>query len=284
MERSSTKVALAQRVAERLGEVPDVVAVALGGSLARGRALPNSDIDLGIYYRPARPPSIAALRQLAAELDDSGLGDAVTDFGGWGPWVNGGAWLTIKGHRLDWIYRDLDLVERVFDACERGEVARHIQAGHPHGFHTHNYLGEVHYGRSLVDPAGVLAHLKGRVDVYPERLAQALIESYSWRAYTALDAGEKSLARVESVYVAGCFFECGYCLVQVLFALNRRFFVNEKGALGETRTFDQVPPGFADTVHEVLSHPGESMQVLQQNWKRMWDLAYAVGELVGHEH
>lgn len=283
MEHLSIKYAVAERVAERLDDVPGVVAVALGGSLARGRALPDSDIDLGIYYHPARPPSIAALRGVAAQLDDSRSGDAVTDFGGWGPWVNGGAWLNVEGHRLDWIYRDLDLVERVFDACERGEVARHFQAGHPHGFHTHIYLGEVHHNLPLFDPAGTLAYLKGRVERYPERLAQALIESYGWRAYTALGAGEKSVAREESAYVAGCLFECAYCLVQVLFALNRRFFVNEKGALAETRTFDLAPPSFADTVQEVLSHLGESDQALRRNWNRMHELADAVRGLVGQE-
>lgn len=281
MEHLDTKLALAERVAERLAGVPDVVALVLGGSLARGRGAPDSDLDIGLYYRPARPPSITALEQIAAELDDSGAGDAVYNFGGWGPWVNGGAWLSIEGHRVDWIYRDLDQVERVFSACERGEIARHIQPGHPHGFHTHIYLGEVHYSRSLFDPSGTLGRLKERVERYPERLALALIETYSWQAYTALGASEKSVARAESAYVAGCLFECAYCLTQVLFALNRRFYVNEKGALAETRTFGRVPAGFADTVHEVLSQPGDSAAALKASWNRMWALADGVGKLVG---
>lgn len=280
-EHLNTKRALAERIAERLADVPDVVALVLGGSLARGRATPNSDVDIGLYYYPARPPSITTLERVAAELDDSSSGDAVTNFGGWGPWVNGGAWLSIGGHRVDWIYRDLDQVERVFSACERGKIARHIQPGHPHGFHTHIYLGEVHYSRSLFDPSGVLARLKERVERYPERLAQALIETYSWQAYTALGASEKSVARLESAYVAGCLFECAYCLIQVLFALNRRFFVNEKGALAEVQTFGRVPVGFADTVHEVLSQPGDSATALKRSWNRMLAMADDVGKLAG---
>jgi len=126
-EHSNAKPGLAERIAGHLAGVPDVVALVLGGSLARGRGVSNSDIDIGLYYQPARPPSITALERVAADLDDSGSGNAVTDFGGWGPWVNGGAWLTVEGHRVDWIYRDLGKVERVLSACERGEVARHIQ-------------------------------------------------------------------------------------------------------------------------------------------------------------
>ena len=125
-----------------------------------------------------------------------------------------------------------------------------------------------------------MVHLKKRVERYPERIALALIETYSWQAYTALGAGEKSVARVESAYVAGCFFECAYCLIQVLFALNRRFFVNEKGALEEVMAFDRVPVGFAQTVHEVLSQPGASAQALQQSWNRMHAFAAEVGKLV----
>lgn len=39
-------------VACRLVEVPGVAAVMLGGSRARSAELPDSDVDLGLYYRP----------------------------------------------------------------------------------------------------------------------------------------------------------------------------------------------------------------------------------------
>jgi predicted nucleotidyltransferase len=74
-----------------------VVAVALGGSWARDEAHPDSDVDLGIYYRGRDRPEIEALRDLARELDDSRPRDPVTDFGGWGPWIDGGGWLVIGG-------------------------------------------------------------------------------------------------------------------------------------------------------------------------------------------
>jgi predicted nucleotidyltransferase len=94
-------IELAQRIAERLGEIEGVIAVALGGSWARGEAHPGSDVDLGIYYSPGNPPRIIDLRLLAQELDDRHPPDAVTNFGEWGPWINGGGWLTIEGRRVD---------------------------------------------------------------------------------------------------------------------------------------------------------------------------------------
>src|SRR5437764_1817031 len=110
-EKHSPQVELAQQMALLLGAVEGVVAVVLGGSQARGEAHPDSDLDLGIYYRPGGPPSIQALRDVARRLDDGHSEDAVTDFGEWGTWINGGAWLLIGGKKLDWMYRDLTRVD-----------------------------------------------------------------------------------------------------------------------------------------------------------------------------
>src|SRR5215216_854516 len=80
-------VELARRIAELLGEIEGVVAVALGGSWARGEVHPGSDVDLGIYYRDERRPSIEDLHRLARELGYRYPTEPVTDFGGWGPWI-----------------------------------------------------------------------------------------------------------------------------------------------------------------------------------------------------
>ena len=61
---------VALRVAERLQTVSGVAAVVLGGSAARGVADARSDVDLGLYYDPARPFAVSALREIARELDD----------------------------------------------------------------------------------------------------------------------------------------------------------------------------------------------------------------------
>ncbi len=45
-------------MAERLTQVGGVVGVVLGGSRARGEHVPESDVDLGLYYRP--PLDVAA--------------------------------------------------------------------------------------------------------------------------------------------------------------------------------------------------------------------------------
>ncbi len=272
-------VELAQRIAVRLGEIEGVVAVALGGSWARGEAHPDSDIDLGIYYRPENPPRITDLRLLARELDDRRPPDAVTDFGEWGPWINGGGWLTIEGRRADWLYRDLERVEWTLGECSAGRPSVHYQPGHPHGFHTHIYMGEIHLCYPLYDPESMLESMKKATRDYPPLLKRALIRGQLWEARFALDTCLSAAARGDAFYVAGCLFRCAACMVQALFALNERYLINEKGSVEATDTLPLRPGDFKGTVNSVLARPGEGSQELRSSVGRLDDLLAAVEEL-----
>src|SRR5262245_15856355 len=158
----------------RLGAIRGVRAVVLGGSHARGRAQPGSDIDLGVYYSEAAPFSIQSLRELAEAVNDT-AGPVVTDFYGWGPWVNGGAWLTIGGQRVDLLYRNLEQLERVIAEAEAGRYEVHYLQQPPFGFFSGTYLGEVAVCVPLFDPECRLDALKRRVADYPEALRRAVV-------------------------------------------------------------------------------------------------------------
>ena len=267
---------LSSRISGHLSQIEGVEAVALGGSWARGEAHPNSDVDIGIYYRSGSPPSIGELRRLARGLDDRHPEDVLTDFGGWGPWIDGGGWLTIEGRSVDWLYRDLDRVQHVAEGCRVGRPTVHYQPGHPHGFHTHIYLGEVHYCRPLYDPQNTLRSIKRLADPYPPRLKQSLIQKQLWETGFALDTCRESAARGDAFYVAGCLFRCAACLVQTLFALNERYVINEKGSVEAAGSLPVSPPDFAGTIGSVLSHPGASPDQLQVSIERSEKLLEAV--------
>jgi predicted nucleotidyltransferase len=63
--------ALASSLVDRLHNFRGVKAVVLGGSHAHGRARPESDIDLGLFYSEAAPFSIQSLRELAEAVNDT---------------------------------------------------------------------------------------------------------------------------------------------------------------------------------------------------------------------
>jgi hypothetical protein len=68
-------------------------------------------------------------------------------------------------------------------------------------------------------------------------------------------------------------------MVQTLFALNRRYFMNEKRALEIAGGLPFCPPGFAATVGEVLAAPGRDPAELTASLARMEPLVRAVGAL-----
>ncbi|MEA2649098.1 MAG: hypothetical protein QOG61_1533, partial [Candidatus Binataceae bacterium] len=127
------------QVVASVSKIDGIVAIVLGGSRARGTADDRSDIDLGIYYDAGCPFSTVALGAAAQDLDDRHLPGLVTDFGAWGPAVNGGGWLEIRGHHVDFLYREIGAVREAIDECIAGRPRSIYQLGHPLGFHLQIY-------------------------------------------------------------------------------------------------------------------------------------------------
>jgi predicted nucleotidyltransferase len=255
---------LIQSIIDELRHVPGVQAVVLGGSRARGTHTPSSDIDLGIYYDPHSPLDLAALAQAAARLDDERRADLLTPIGGWGPWINGGGWLKIQSVPVDFLYRDLTQVEAVIDACLAGKVEVFYQAGHPLGFVSSMYLAEIAVCQPLWDSAGRVAGLKSRVIPYPAALQQALIQKFAWEVDFSIGIAQKSIARADVAYAAGCCFRGVMCLLQVLFALNHAHWLNEKGAVAMAEQFALKPDQFQSRVNEIFGLLQAQPQSIEQ--------------------
>ena len=87
---------LLQHLVDVLKPVHGLRAIVLGGSYASNAQRPDSDLDIGLYYYENQLVDIEQIRAIASQLNDT-PDPVVTDLGGWGTWVNGGAWLTIQG-------------------------------------------------------------------------------------------------------------------------------------------------------------------------------------------
>jgi predicted nucleotidyltransferase len=249
---------LVSSLANRLGAIGGIKAVVLGGSHARGRAQPESDIDLGLFYSEAAPFSIQSVRELAEAVNDS-AGPVVTNFYEWGPWVNGGAWLTIRGQRVDFIYRNLEHVERVITDAEAGRYELHYPQQPPFGFFSGTYLGEIEVCIPLFDPEAQLDVLKRRIADYPEALRQAVVRDYLFMAEFTLTAfAPKVAARSDAYGTAACLTRAVNELVLALFALNRKYPINDKTALAEVAEFGRAPRDFGPRVQKTLAHLGAS--------------------------
>jgi len=249
---------LVSSLATRLGAICGVRAVVLGGSYARGRAQAKSDIDLGLFYSDAAPFSIQSVRELAEAVNDT-AGPVVSDFYGWGQWVNGGAWLTIGGQRVDFIYRSFEHLERVIAEAEVGQYELDYAQQPPFGFFSATYLGEIAVCVPVFDPEARLNLLKGRVADYPAALRRAVVQDYLWAAEFGLGAFARTYAtRSDSYGTAACLTCAVNQLVLVLFALNREYLINGKTALAEVAEFERAPRAFGLRVQNTIAHLGAS--------------------------
>ncbi|MEY9883337.1 nucleotidyltransferase domain-containing protein [Bradyrhizobium sp. USDA 329] len=234
-----------------LAEVSGVQAVVLGGSRARGSAHPSSDYDIGLYCSSAGPLDTDRLLTVVKEIADDPGAATVTRYGEWGPWIVGGAWLSVERQKVDLLYRHVDDVERVMMDCRNGTVLMAYQPGHPHGFCSAIWMGEIAYCQPLHDPNGLIARLKTIALPYPEDLGRALLRRFQWEILFSIDNAELATVRNEQTHVAGCVYRALACIAQVLFALNRRYLINEKGALLETARLPLTIPHLVEQSDEI---------------------------------
>src|SRR5581483_9895755 len=218
---------LLQQIIHRLKDVHGLKAIVLGGSYASGAQRPDSDIDIGLYYYEKLPLDITHIRSIAFSLNDS-PNPVVTDLGGWGTWVNGGAWLTIQGQHVDFLYRNIDFVTSTIDDCNAGNIRSDYWQQPAYGFHSFMYCTETFICRPLHDPEHIIEHLKTKVSHYPPKLKQVIIKNFLWSARFTLDNTYKPADRGEVYIVTGCLARAIHCLVQVLYALNETYYISEK--------------------------------------------------------
>ena len=264
------------RVVARLGSVTGIEAIALGGSRARGTADRHSDIDLGIYYDSRKPFRLSALDRAARDLDDRNRRGLLTPLGAWGPGVDGGGWLQIDGLHVDFLYRDLVAVGRAIQDCRVGRISAAYQLGHPMGFHSQIYPGEIHCCVPLHDPRSELRQLKRQVATYPAIFRRAMVTKHFFDATFELAIAVKPAERGDTSYVTGSLFHAAGFMTLVLYALNRQWLINEKGMLPASRGFSIHPPGFHSTIERVMAKPGGTPRALLRSISRMRSLAIAL--------
>jgi hypothetical protein len=219
-----------EHLAGRLAAIPGVVAVTLGGSRATNTAVADSDWDFGLYYRGSLDPAdVAAL----------GWPGRVFAPGEWGEIVNGGAWLTVDGVKVDLIYRDLDVVLRWTAAAVEGEFQIQREVGYVAGIATYVLAGELALGRVL---AGQLPR-----PAFPDKLRQTAPVAWNRLASGAWHFAEVHAQRHDRV---ACLANLGQA---VLAAAQGRLAAAGEWVLNEKRLAERA--GLADVLDPLEQSP-----------------------------
>jgi predicted nucleotidyltransferase len=245
-------------------KVQGVKAIVLGGSHATGKARPDSDLDIGIYYCESSPLDIDQVRQAADALSPIQT-PLVTPLYGWGQWVNGGAWIHTAAGRVDFLYRNIEQVQRAIADAHQGIMHHDYGQQPPFGFWSVMYLAETSVCMPLSDPDGILAPLKRSVAKYPPLLKQGIVSGYLAACEFNLVTATTPAKSADVYGVVGTLTRTFGYLTQVLYALNEVYFISEKAMRGDVPTFAQAPRGYVSRMEAILSHPGATAAELQRS-------------------
>ncbi len=256
------------QIVQTFNGISGIDAIVLGGSYATGTATKESDIDIGIYYDEANF-DISTFKQKATLLDDEHRNNIITNPGDWGPWINGGGWLQINGIAVDILFRNSRKVITVIEDCIDGKISIDYQCGHPFGFVNSIYIGEVVYCRILQSNNNIITQQKEALVNIPQSYRDAVIEKFLWECEFSQQCGKKSIGKGDILYAAGSLFRCAVSLLQVLYAINGMFMLNEKGSLNRliTQKDAYIPHNFAKDVEGALN--GLSKQTTQDSFERI---------------
>jgi hypothetical protein len=213
-------------LAERLQAIPGVVAVTLGGSRARGAEHPGSDWDFGLYYRGHLD---------AGHIRALGFAGTVVDPGEWGRLMNGGAWWTLDGVKVDVLYRDLDVVESWAALAEQGRFEIDPLLGHLAGFPTYGLAGELALGRQLTGPPLPKP-------MFPTALRETAPPAWRWRVTFHRNYAESHRVRGDERAAAALETRADIEEGHARMCERGEWVLNEKGLLARAGLATQSPP------------------------------------------
>ena len=139
---------------------------------------------------------------------------------------------------------------------------RPYQHGLSAGTSARLLLGDLD-GRSRALPAaqrsrGRTRSIEGETVPYPEKLREALIRRFQWEMLFSIENAQTAVPRGDETYIAGCAFRSLACAAQVLFAVNRRYLINEKGALAAAASLPLTVDNLAERARNVWQAIGLS--------------------------
>lgn len=109
----------------------------------------------------------------------------------------------------------------------------------------------------VIDPQGTLARWKKEVSHYPEALRQSALHRFMREAAFWPNNPHylSAIERVDLIYATAIVQHTLHALIQVLFALNREYFLGEKQLAPAMDKLSLRPQGLSDRIRHMLN-PG----------------------------
>ena len=251
MELNREKQDILDKITKDLQSHDGIIAIVLGGSQALGFATDTSDLDMGIYYSEKKPFDIECIKSIAKKYSIDG-NPTVTGFYGWGPWVNGGAWINTVSGKVDFLYRQIEQVRSTIEKAKKGVWENDFDQQPPYGFSSIIYLAETHYCIPLYDPQKIMAELKSTVQIYPEKLKEAVIQQSLWSAEFTIAHAVYFAGKHDLYNTMGCLTRAIKNIVTAIFAINEIYPMGDKRAVDILEKAGSSPANLKAQIKKIL--------------------------------
>lgn len=268
MEINKVEVIL-EKVKKELSLSSFILGIVLGGSRASGTANGNSDIDIGIYYD--KDVDYNQLNLIAKKLDDNNRENLICHEGEWGEWGNFGGWLQIDGYQVDLIFRDIKRVENVIRKTDRGEIKLYYHMGHPHSYIDLMYRGELAESKILYSREKYFENLKEQAQIYNENLQKEIIRYFSFDIEFSTMLIEKLRNKKDTYYLMGNIFRIFSSMNQIIFALNKKWCLNEKKAVLRIENFLIKPQDYSKKIDKIVKNLVDNPVIVLEDIKKLYD-------------
>jgi hypothetical protein len=230
-------------------------AIALCGSYAKGKYDQDSDLDFYLFGEGILPAEErgAILHDAADNPEEIYLGGDFDDL--WGVCND----FRLGGCPVEATARSVTLVERVLAECREGILHIESASWTLRGYYYHAYLSDINILQPLEDPHGLIAGWKQQVAVYPPKLKESIIRHHLFEAGMWLDNFHylSAIQRQDLPFVTGLVQQMTHNIIQVLFAMNERYYSGDKNLVATLRGFAYIPPGFGEDMVYLLYPPHE---------------------------
>lgn len=277
MKLPTEKQQLLKSIVDDLKDIEHIEAIVLGGSFAEGTAGPSSDLDIGLYYYSKQPFDIKKVAAVIKKYEISA--STITDFYGWGKWVNGGAWITTKHGQVDLLYKNIDQISETIEKSKDGHWENDFEQQPPYGFSSMIFLAETYYSIPLFDPNNRITYLKKEVEKYPLKLKENILKQSLWAAEFTIWQAQRF--KPDDFYnIAGCLTRALKNITTALYALNEIY------PLGDKRTVERLvsakikPDNLKNKINSVLLAENRSFDESINNLRNLYgDVLELVGDL-----
>ncbi len=221
-------------------------AVTIGGAYAKGTSDADSDIDFRLFAD-----------DFAVTYDE--MRDALSE--------PKSRW-TENGIRVDdfWPRRIAD-VDEALERWTNGQIQTEEKVWTIWGYHL---LTDIGNQMVIEDRFGIIERWRGKLQVYPPRLRQALLDKHlgSLRYWRDDYHYRNKVKRKDIVFLAGLTARIVHDLFQVLFALNEVYFPGDGLNLELAEGFAHRPADLAARIRAVL-YPGPSEGVYEEQRREL---------------